>query len=276
MSDVQVPVRTTKTSALQPGVAQVFVSLDDSSARGIHMSRLFKTLQDVLPSETLSHSLLAMAADQILQSHQGLSHKVRVQIDTTLLLARQSLKSEIQSMRSYPVTLEVEKTASGETHCFLKIKVTYSSTCPASAALSRQIVRDSFLQKFANEAGLSLEKVAEWLASEEGMSATPHAQRSYAELRLELASITAQTLQIAEEWIVRLEDVLATPVQTFVKRVDEQEFARRNAENLMFCEDAARRVQERVRQDSAVLHFQGEFRHAESLHPHDAVARIHG
>ena len=39
-----------------------------------------------------------------------------------------------------------------------------------------------------------------------------------------------------------LEAALATPVQTAVKREDEQAFARLNAENLMFCEDAARRV----------------------------------
>ena len=42
--------------------------------------------------------------------------------------------------------------------------------------------------------------------------------------------------------IDRVEQALGTPVQTVVKREDEQAFARLNGENLMFCEDAARRM----------------------------------
>ena len=44
-------------------------------------------------------------------------------------------------------------------------------------------------------------------------------------------------------WIDRIESSLKTPVQAAVKREDEQEFARLNGQNLMFCEDAARRLQ---------------------------------
>ena len=40
-----------------------------------------------------------------------------------------------------------------------------------------------------------------------------------------------------------VENSLKTPVQAAVKREDEQEFARLNGQNLMFCEDAARRLQ---------------------------------
>ena len=44
------------------------------------------------------------------------------------------------------------------------------------------------------------------------------------------------------------EGALKTPVQSAVKREDEQAFARLNGRNLMFCEDAARRI-------AAVLHI---------------------
>ena len=37
-----------------------------------------------------------------------------------------------------------------------------------------------------------------------------------------------------------MEAALGTPVQTAVKREDEQAFARLNGRNLMFCEDAPR------------------------------------
>ncbi|WP_205192559.1 GTP cyclohydrolase, FolE2/MptA family, partial [Burkholderia sp. LMG 13014] len=63
---------------------------------------------------------------------------------------------------------------------------------------------------------------------------------------------------------------LGTPVQTAVKRADEQAFAVLNGENLMFVEDAARRVQAALDGRHASPHV--HVRHLESLHPHDAVA----
>ena len=61
-------------------------------------------------------------------------------------------------------------------------------------------------------------------------------------------------------------------MQTAVKREDEQAFALLNGENLMFCEDAARRIQAALEQDEHILDFWIRATHQESLHPHDAVA----
>lgn len=47
--------------------------------------------------------------------------------------------------------------------------------------------------------------------------------------------------------IDRIEHALGTPVQTLVKRSDEQAFALANGQNLMFCEDAARRLYRMLR-----------------------------
>ena len=44
----------------------------------------------------------------------------------------------------------------------------------------------------------------------------------------------------------------------------------------MFCEDAARRVANALAADPRVEHFDAEVSHFESLHPHDAVARVSG
>ncbi len=69
--------------------------------------------------------------------------------------------------------------------------------------------------------------------------------------------------------IDRVEKALATPLQTAVKRADEQAFAALNGQNLMFVEDAARRI------EAALAGYQNpgiQVRHLESLHPHDAVA----
>ena len=68
------------------------------------------------------------------------------------------------------------------------------------------------------------------------------------------------------------EQVLGTALQTAVKRADEQAFALANGQNLMFCEDAARRLHRMLREQSQVAGFQLCVVHAESLHAHDAVA----
>ena len=96
---------------------------------------------------------------------------------------------------------------------------------------------------------LSTRVVHDWLASERGLAATPHAQRSRADVRVELRPAFDE-LPLAA-LIDAVEQALGTPVQTAVKREDEQAFARLNAENLMFCEDAARRVAAALAADRA-------------------------
>jgi GTP cyclohydrolase I len=57
-----------------------------------------------------------------------------------------------------------------------------------------------------------------------------------------------------------------------VKREDEQEFALRNGQNPMFCEDAARKVKRALNGMPAIVDFWLRVEHQESLHAHDAVA----
>jgi GTP cyclohydrolase I len=74
--------------------------------------------------------------------------------------------------------------------------------------------------------------------------------------------------------IDRCEAAVGTPVQTAVKRADEQEFARLNAEQLMFVEDASRLLARALDDLAEVEDYKVVVRHLESLHPHDAVATI--
>jgi GTP cyclohydrolase I len=59
-----------------------------------------------------------------------------------------------------------------------------------------------------------------------------------------------------------------------VKREDEQEFARLNGANLMFCEDAGRRLKRVLDADARVSDYRVEAVHVESLHPHNAVSVV--
>ena len=110
-----------------------------------------------------------------------------------------------------------------------------------------------------------------WLL-EHGPVATPHAQRIRAEIEVEFQDVN--DTPGPAELIVTLEKAVGTPVQATVKRIDEQEFARLNAENLMFCEDAARRLKGALDEDLRISDFLVRVEHQESLHAHNAVAIV--
>jgi GTP cyclohydrolase I len=107
-----------------------------------------------------------------------------------------------------------------------------------------------------------------WVVSNAGSIATPHSQRSYAYLKL---SLEKGYFPDFVSLISQFEDVIGTPVQTAVKRQDEQAFARLNAENLMFCEDAARRIKNDLERQSFITDYWFKVEHQESLHAHNAV-----
>ena len=243
------------------------VNLDDASARGIHMSRLYLAL-DMLHAENLTPALLRRLLQCFLDSHQGLSNHAYVRIHSELLLKRPALVSPLSGWKGYPVSIEASL-KNGMFHVELKMHVSYSSTCPCSAALARQLIQQQFIEDFANTS-LQHADVLTWLGSPKGIVATPHSQRSSAYLTVRLDHQCP--LLPLENIIDSAESALGTAVQTAVKRADEQAFALANGQNLMFCEDAARRLNAALQKISDVSAFKLKVVHAESLHSHDAVA----
>ena len=243
------------------------VSLDDGEARGIHMSRLYLALEP-LEQENLTPALLRRALQRFLDSHDGLAHGAYLKIDADLLLKRPALISPLAGWKTYPVSIEA-RLKNAMFHVELKIDVPYSSTCPCSAALARQLIQQQFVDDFANKS-LQHADVLAWLGSTKGIVATPHSQRSNARLQLRLDDYLDDLPLIA--LINDAEAALGTAVQTAVKRADEQAFALANGQNLMFCEDAARRLNLALKRSPGINAFHIRVVHAESLHAHDAVA----
>lgn len=256
-----------------PARADVSVNLGKPDVRGIHMSRLYLRVQDAFAGETMTAAGLRRMLQDLVESQRGLSTAARVVLRYDHLLRRPALASDNSGWKNYPVQLEASL-IDGHFQLVLGFSVEYSSTCPASAALSRQANAERFTADFAAARPLSPAAVGEWLASERGLAATPHAQRSSAEVRVELKP-SFDEIPLAA-LVDAIEDALGTPVQTAVKREDEQAFARLNADNLMFCEDAARRVAAALSADERVARFDARVAHFESLHAHDAVARVSG
>lgn len=270
MSEIELSVLLSHQNEIfrSPAKAEAKVSLDKKPSRGIHMSRLYISAQDKLGSAPLNLDLLAQTVDSFLETHQDLSSAAFLRVNFEAPVLRSSLKSQLQSWRTYPVSLTVESLRGQKRHQ-VEVQVTYSSTCPASAALSRQLIQQKFERDFVKEQALDRTRVLKWLGSTQGIVATPHAQRSVARVKVEVPVDFNYLVLI--DWI---EDALQTAVQGAVKREDEQEFALRNGQNLMFCEDAARRFTAMIREKTEILDYVAEFSHIESLHPHCAVSRV--
>ncbi|MEO0366668.1 MAG: GTP cyclohydrolase FolE2 [Pseudomonadota bacterium] len=273
MSNVHVPLHisdggeTHRVSAK----AQIYVNLEDPQAKGIHMSRLYLMLDDSAATNALTPAVMRELLGGILESHNDLSSRAFIQFDFEHLLRRPALLSDNSGWNNYPVRLK-GTFIDGELRLELGVTVQYSSTCPCSAALSRQIIQSQFDKDFAGQANVSAADVRAWLGTEEGIAATPHSQRSEVHILTRLEA-GADEFPITD-LINQIEDTLQTAVQTAVKREDEQEFARRNAANLMFCEDAGRRVQKALNNDARFADFWVRVEHMESLHPHDAVSIV--
>ena len=271
MGAIRQPLRIRDGDAVRGVEAQVqvYVDLADAEAKGIHMSRLYVIVDEHAATRPLSCAGLKLLLASLLASHRGLASQAFVEFSFDCFLRRQALVTEHFGWNSYPATIR-GSIIDGETRLELSLGVWYSSTCPASAALSRQLIQRRFERDFGASADVKAADIHAWLGTEQAIAGTPHAQRSIARLRARLDD-TLATFPITS-LVDAVEEVLATPVQTAVKREDEQEFARRNAANLMFCEDAGRKLKAMLTARADIEDFHVRVEHHESLHAHDAVS----
>jgi len=247
--------------------ADVQVDLPDPKVKGIHMSRLYLLLDVFAAKESLGAAALHDLLLRMVDSHADCSATQARLVLAFPLLRRQPalLTAGLAGWKSYPVRLQAQLSPRGFS-LDASVEVGYSSTCPCSAALARQLLADGFAAQFGT-GNIDAAAAQGWLR-EHGSLATPHSQRSLATVTVALQGDGPLGLFAL---IDAVEAALATPLQTAVKRADEQGFARLNGENLMYVEDAARRVQAALLTRYAGAQVQ--VRHMESLHPHDAVAQ---
>ncbi|MCC5857133.1 MAG: GTP cyclohydrolase I FolE2 [Ectothiorhodospiraceae bacterium] len=270
--DLLLTLAETESAHPVPARADLFVDLPAAEIRGIHMSRLYRLLDTLSLQESVSPLAIRRLLQEAVASHADCrSTRARLTVTTRLICRRPALETPgLAGWRAYPLRLQAMLDTRQETMDLrAAVDVTYSSTCPCSAALSRRALRDRFQRDFQGSVALEPHAVAAWI-EQHGTTATPHSQRSIAELSVRLPC-DADTLQLLP-LIDRAEAVLATPVQTAVKRADEQAFALLNGGNLMYVEDAARRLRTALAPQFEDLRIR--VRHLESLHPHDAVAEV--
>ena len=269
MQGVDLPVTIVEASYRRDlhARADVQVDLPVPHVKGIHMSRLYRLLDALGQGEAVSPAGLRHLLQAMIDSHHDCdSRNARLRLDLALLVRRPALVTRnLSGWKSYPVRLYASLIG-GRFRCRTQVAVGYSSTCPCSAALSRQIIERGFLEAFGQRALVEPADVAAWLHRHATL-ATPHSQRSEARVVVDVTG-GGDTFGLLA-LIDRIEQAVGTPVQTAVKRADEQAFAALNGQNLMFVEDAARRIKAAL---SEYTRPSVHVRHLESLHPHDAAA----
>jgi len=270
MSQIECPVNIQIDGDVfkTPAKVDAYVSLDEPQ-KGIHMSRLFLEIERQFEASALSTDLLINVAKGFLNSHKGISKSAYIKVSFEYMLKRKALLSNHSGWRTYPVSLWCS--LGNDTKVGADVTIEYSSTCPCSAALSRQLIQMQFDREYEGKQTLESRNVRNWLGTEEAIAGTPHGQRSLGIIKTELNS-TQIDLKFLTQMIDTLETAVATPVQAAVKREDEQEFARLNAANLMFAEDACRSMHNSLVKLNQFRGVITEARHLESLHAHDAVA----
>ncbi len=246
-----------------PVLIGTFVNLK-KGYRGIHMSRLYNLITQKILNQNLTTKKIQNFLTDMIQSQEQLSEQGYICFNFNYPRKTQSLKSESVGFRSYPVQIIALK-KTNQTHVWCDFEIIYSSTCPQSAALSLEVIKNQKNQ---------IERLGR-------LPATPHAQRSVMKISclLAVSELDSDFSDVFQKFIEAIENTLKTTVQTAVKKADEMQFAILNSENLMFCEDAVRKVSSVMNEliQASFLGLNGykiRTHHLESLHPHNAVSQI--
>lgn len=254
-------------SAVPSGV-DMLINLPCAGIRGIHMSRLYTLLMRVAKAPLSPAGLIALLQQAIAGHAESRSDAGRFVWHGEIVRPTGALVTpDLEGWMSHAVKLEAElSTASAA--IWLTLEATYASTCPCSASLARQLIQEQFEREHAGQGAIDLQRASDWIGRNASF-ATPHSQRSLAQLRVRVDPSARWDLG---GLIGAAHDALGTFSQGPVKRADEQAFAQRNGHNLMFVEDAARRLLSALsaRYAEGVI----EVTHLESLHPHDAHAAV--
>ena len=273
MQGIDIPITVN-----EPGVnrqvnarADLQVDLPAADIKGIHMSRLYRLLDKLTLDQPVTPKALYQLLQDMIATHQDChTHSARLRLEFELMVRRPALKTPgLSGWKTYPVQLDASL-QNDRFQLTAQLLIGYSSTCPCSSSLARQRIEQGFLQAFEGQPSITTSDAARWLL-EHATLATPHSQRSEAIITVPLQADRSCLGLLAV--INAVEEAVQTPLQTAVKRADEQAFAELNGQNLMFVEDAARRICQRL--DPGYPEAQVQVRHLESLHPHDAVAWAH-
>ena len=147
MNEIEMPVRIEDDAGgliQSTALVTAYVNLIDPEVRGIHMSRLYLHLDQGFGERPLNPCTLRQLLVSFLDSHEGLSDRALIRVDFDYITRRPALESDNEGWRRYPVSM-IGILEGQEFSLEMGLEILYSSTCPCSAALSRQLIQDKFM-----------------------------------------------------------------------------------------------------------------------------------
>jgi len=217
----------------------------NNQIKGISMSRLLLTLKPYLEVPLKRVLILEILKNIRKNVH---SDNAYMRFDFKLPIERKSLKSKNSFPIYYQCRFEgqLENRIDNDNYFrfFQGVRIQYASYCPCSTELCGDL-------------------------QTKGGSGFPHAQRSFADVLVEIKDPHYVWL---ESVIKLVETRLPTIPYPIIKRVDEQEIARIAAENPMFVEDAIRSISHNLNTSESIHDWIVKCTHEESIHTSEAIA----
>lgn len=254
VENIQVPfLLELKNGGMKQMVANVSLRTNlDADTKGISMSRLILTLKkyiEVPLKQVLIYEILKDLAKEI-----G-SRESYMKFDFLLPVVRKSVLTDNEfpiyhkclfegQMTTTQTGVQDEKVSQYSFRFFQGIIAQYTSYCPCSATLSKDLMS-------------------------KGSMGFPHAQRSFAHI---LIQGDPNHYIWLEDILEMVESTITTLPYPIIKRIDEQEIARIAAENPIFVEDAIRAISEGLDEMEGVIDWHVFCRHEESIHTSEAIA----
>lgn len=218
----------------QRTVASADMDVDLSAAVKGTHMSRFVEVLDGHAGEVGAGRMMAIASE--LRSRLG-SRRARIALTFPYFLERAAPVSELRAMGDYEGHL-LGETYTDSARLEVGVRVPVKSLCPCSKEISDY---------------------------------GAHSQRGYVDVRVRCRPDAPVWL---EDLIDLAEQCGSSPVYPLLKRVDERHVTMQAYENPAFVEDIAREAALRLREDARVESFSLRVANQESIHNHEAVARI--
>ena len=211
--------------------------------KGISMSRLLLSIKQYL-NDGLNWEIIKKCLCDISEAIEEKNSYIKFEFD--LAKDKQSPLSDFNFPLFHRCSFEGHR-ENNKYKFYQTVIVQYSSYCPCSAALSKDLIDRGFQQGF------------------------PHAQRSFAKVIVSMDLCNRKVLYL-EDIIDTIYDCIKTQPYPIIKRVDEQEISRIASENPLFVEDAIRLLSVNIDNLNGIDDWIIKCEHEESIHTHNAIA----
>ncbi len=235
---VQIPlIVRDKIAGVQHTIAEVDMAVDlPAEFKGTHMSRFIESLEKwrIINPEGLDYSSLKALLEDIREKLQAYSSYVRFSFPYACI--RTAPISKAKAPVFYNCAFVGEKSADGQTHFILEVKVPVTTVCPCSKAISK---------------------------------GGAHGQRTVINLKVEM-----NKFNWIEDFIELANESGSAQIYTLVKRQDEKELTENAYDNPHFVEDVVRSLAHKLNQLTDIISYSIEAESEESIHPHNAFAVV--